>query len=129
MRALRNSRPSPARLSTTALGRDAERLVLARYLAAGYREVGRNVRCGALEIDLVVERAGCLVFCEVKSRRSTAAGHPAEHVDARKRARVRRAAAIFLSSSGLSYRTCRFDVACVLGGGSERRVELYADAF
>ena len=63
----------------------------ARFLEKrGYRIVARNVRAGGVEIDIVARRGGLVVFAEVKTRRSRAAGAPEEAVDARKRARGRR---------------------------------------
>jgi putative endonuclease len=115
--------------SRTAIGRLAEAVVLRRYEAAGYRELGRNVRVGALEIDLIVERTGLVVFCEVRSRADTRAGHPAETVSAIKRRRIRTAASRWLETSGHRPISVRFDVVTIVGHGPTAEVRIYANAF
>jgi putative endonuclease len=63
------------------------------------------------------------VFCEVKARSGTAFGLPAEAVDARKQARIRRLAARWLQDHqgqvGLRPTVIRFDVAAILADGLE----------
>ncbi len=83
----------------------------ARFLEKrGYRIVARNVRAGGVEIDIVARRGGLVVFAEVKTRRSRAAGAPEEAVDARKRARLVRGAAAWLRTWPGRVRRVRFDV-------------------
>ncbi len=78
------------------LGSEGEARAAAHLEARGYRIVGRNVRAGGVEIDLVARRAGVVVFVEVKTRRSGRSYAPEESVDARKRARLVRGAAAWL---------------------------------
>lgn len=92
------------------LGAEGEARAAAHLARAGYRIVDRNVRAGGVEIDLVAERAGLVVFVEVKTRRSRAHGAPEEAVDARKRARLTRGAAAWLRERRLRFRRARFDV-------------------
>ena len=66
------------------------------------------------ELDLVLCRDGEIVFCEVKSRRSTSFGAAAEAVDRRKQIRIRSLAAQWLETTGRRGRV-RFDVAAVTG--------------
>ena len=48
-----------------------------RFLSGlGYEVLGRNVRFGRKEVDLVVSREGIVAFVEVKGRRDCEAGHP-----------------------------------------------------
>ena len=62
-------------------------------------------------------RSGRLVvFCEVKSRTSTAFGAPVEAVTREKQMRIRRLAARWLEESSFRPIEIRFDVASVLGG-------------
>lgn len=111
---------------TGGLGEDA---TLNAYLGRGYRLVARNWRCRIGELDLVLERAGMLVFCEVKTRRGVAYGGGYEAVTARKRAKVRALAEAFLQASGSAPREIRFDVASVALGPRGAEVELFQDAF
>ena len=89
------------------------------YRAAGYDVVARNWRCAEGELDLVVGRAGELVFCEVKTRTSDRFGLPAEAVTAAKQRRLRTLAARFLAEhppvDGSAARSIRFDVVAVTG--------------
>ena len=56
------------------LGAIGEALAADRLERAGYRILDRNVRCGGVELDLVVARGRVLAFVEVKTRRSRALG-------------------------------------------------------
>lgn len=96
------------------LGVRGEDLVAAWYEAQGYEVVARNWRCREGELDLIVRTARTFVFCEVKSRTSTAFGAPVEAVTRQKQARLRRLAARWLEESPLRAREIRFDVASVL---------------
>jgi putative endonuclease len=96
------------------------------YRARGFEVLARNWRCRDGEIDLVVRRGPMVVFCEVKSRASTAFGAPVEAVTPTKQARLRRLAAAWLRATpATGRRDVRFDVAAVLGD----RVEVVEEAF
>ena len=83
----------------------------AEYLQQhGYRVLGRNVRAGGVELDLIAARAHTIVFVEVKTRRSRAQGAPELAVDARKRARIVRGAAAWLRGQRGHTGRVRFDV-------------------
>ncbi|MEI6625213.1 MAG: YraN family protein [Thermoleophilia bacterium] len=62
------------RRSPAQAGRDGERLAMVLYLVRGYRVVGRNVRVGRTQVDLVCRRGNQLVLVEVKLRRTMAHG-------------------------------------------------------
>jgi putative endonuclease len=97
------------------LGDAGEDLVARWYADAGYRVLDRNWRCREGELDVVVARGEVLVFCEVKTRRTTAFGIPAEAVTATKQRRLRTLAMRWLDEHpGARARTLRFDVASVL---------------
>lgn len=101
-----------------ALGARGEELA-ARHLAReGYRIVGRNVRAGGVEIDLVARRGRTVVFVEVKTRTSHRLGPPELAVDRRKQARLVRGAYAWLAEHGRGIACARFDViACVVDRG------------
>jgi putative endonuclease len=79
----------------------------------GYRVVHRNYRVRGGELDIVCERNGTLVFCEVKTRTSTQFGLPEEAVTIDKRRRLRRLALEYLQREDRRARTLRFDVISV----------------
>jgi putative endonuclease len=77
-------------------GDAAEDAVALALAAAGWLILGRRVRVGRLELDLVAVDPGpprALVVVEVRWRRSRAFGLPEETADGRKLGRLRRGAA------------------------------------
>lgn len=86
---------------------------------AGCRVLDRNWRAGRLEIDLVVRDGPVVAFVEVKTRRP-GPQHPAEAVDRRKRAHLRKAAAVWIGSHAPNAREFRFDVVSVIVGADGR---------
>ncbi len=90
----------------------------ARYLdARGYRVVCRNYRSRFGEIDIVAQKDGFLVFCEVKTRSKNAVVSGLESVGEGKRRRLRLTAEMYLAD-GESNLQPRFDV-LVLESGVE----------
>ena len=98
-----------------ALGNRGEAEV-ARYLRKkGYTLLASQWRCRFGELDLVArDRKGTICFVEVKLRTGTACGLPREAVDRRKQARLRTAAALYLSTHEIDA-PARFEVAEVCG--------------
>jgi putative endonuclease len=92
------------------LGAAGEAAACADLERRGYRILARNARADRVELDIVAERGGVLVFVEVKTRRGAACGSAAEAVDARKQARLARGAAAWLRASGRRAQRVRFDV-------------------
>lgn len=93
-----------------ALGQRGEALAAAYLEERGYTIVTRNWRRPEGEIDLVVAREGLCVFVEVRSRTGVERGHPLETVNASKRARVLRAARLYLDEEKPPAAVFRFDV-------------------
>jgi putative endonuclease len=111
------------------LGRRAERLVGEYLIAQGFAVLGRNVRVGRLEIDLIARRSNLIVFCEVRARLHDRFVAPAASIDGRKIARVRRAAAAWLRSERPGAADVRFDAASVIFDRPGGRVEYFEGAF
>jgi putative endonuclease len=97
-------------------GAFGEELVARWYTDRGYEILARNWRTRSGELDLVAGTADVVVFCEVKSRSSTAYGSPFEAVTSAKQARLRRLALEWLEATGTRRPSLRFDVAAVLSG-------------
>jgi putative endonuclease len=110
-----DQRPDPRPDPRRTLGDAGEDLVARWYVDAGYRVLDRNWRCREGELDVIVARDSVLVFCEVKTRRTTAFGSPAEAVTVTKQRRIRGLAMRWLDAHpDARARTVRFDVASVL---------------
>jgi putative endonuclease len=122
------ARRSPTR-STTAKGRDGEQLAADHLAREGYRVLERNTRVGRAEIDIVAMDGDVLCFVEVRSRHAHSAA--LESVDARKQARVAKAASRFLAvhaseTAADELPSCRFDVVVVDAAGA---VQVVKNAF
>ncbi len=95
------------------LGRRGEDAA-ARYLRRrGYKILARGDQSGPGELDLVALDHRTIVFIEVKTRQTHAAGHPAEAVDDGKQRRLTRLAVTFLKRHGLLEQPARFDVIAI----------------
>lgn len=100
--------------SRGAIGARAESLAAAYLVGQGMAPVARNYRTKAGEIDLIMRHGTTLVFVEVRYRSRTLHGSPEETVDARKRRRIVRAAAQYLTTLDV-VPDCRFDVVSIVG--------------
>ena len=97
------------------LGRAAERAAASYFESRGWRILGRNVRVGRGELDLIVRRGPVLAFVEVKARRTRACGAPEDAVTAAKRRQVARLAELWLGVRPWA-----------LGGVSDVRLDILA---
>ena len=110
----------PSRPDRQALGAAAEDAALAHLRAAGLHLLERNARFKVGELDLVMREGDTLVFVEVRLRRHAGFGDGFDSVDARKRARLARAAQLWLlRHPALADAPCRFDVVSVGTGGPD----------
>ncbi|HEX7678723.1 MAG TPA: YraN family protein [Thermoanaerobaculia bacterium] len=116
------------RIPSRLLGKRGERRAAWFYRLRGYRIVERNLRMRGGEIDLVVRRGGLLVFVEVKTRQSVAAGYGVEAVDRRKKLQI-----ISLTSAYLTRHPhdgeVRHDILSLFWTGWWFVVTHYPDAF
>ena len=111
---------------------DAGERAAVRYLRhQGFRILARQWRDRSGEIDLIARDGEWIVFIEVKTRRTLAAGHPVEAVTPAKQAQLTRLALHFLKRRGLLERRSRFDVVAVTWSGDARLpvIEHYRHAF
>jgi putative endonuclease len=94
-------------------GRSSETLAALLLQLKGYRILGRRVRTHAGEIDLVARSPfGMLCFIEVKARARDRAA--LESVGARQRARIERAASLYVAGKpALARKGMRFDIITV----------------
>ena len=107
--------------STRKLGLYGEDLACKYLQAKGYVILERNFRCRRFgEIDIVASKAGVLSFIEVKTRRSSRYGKPAEAVTLAKQRKIYRVAQYYLQCAGLISRIpmLSFDVIEIIIEGS-----------
>ena len=116
------------RTSRQARGDAIEDAALAMLEQHGLRLVARNARFRGGELDLVMAEGESLVFVEVRYRAGDAFGGGAASVDARKRRKLAKAAALFLATHPeWANAPCRFDV--VAAGGDGATLDWLRDAF
>lgn len=109
------------------LGEWGEETVCQYLVREGYAIVERNWRMEHLEIDIIAEKEGWIIFVEVKTRR-TEGERLSDVMTSRKMSRLVRAANGYLTSRSVELKP-RFDVAFVYGTPSSFRMEYLADAF
>ena len=96
-------------MATDLLGRWGESLAADYLQKRRYTIVAANYRCRLGEIDLIAENRKCLVFVEVKLRKSAKFAQAMEFVDAKKQEKLKQAAMLYLSQHETEKQT-RFDV-------------------
>jgi putative endonuclease len=113
------------------LGQRGEDAAARHLKRLGYHILARHCRSRLGELDLVAADGRTIVFVEVKTRRSTGAGHPAEAIDARKERKLTQAALAYLKAEGLLDYAARFDVVAITWPDGSRRptIEHFPNAF
>ena len=111
------------------LGRRGEDAAAQYLQRKGMKILERNLSSPVGEIDLVVRDRKILAFVEVKTRRSTAFGSPAEAVGPRKQRQIIRTAKWYLNDSPWNGLQPRFDVIAVTAQGDGFQIEHITDAF
>ena len=97
----------------------------ANYLKRqGYRIVSRNYSTPWGEIDIVALDGTTIVFVEVKTRQSIAAGHPFEAVTHEKQSKLTRMALVYLKKYKLLEHPARFDVVSIVWPEASRQPEI-----
>ncbi|HKE48481.1 MAG TPA: YraN family protein [Rhodanobacteraceae bacterium] len=102
------------RSSTRDAGARYEALALEHLERAGLALIARNYACRYGEIDLVMRERDTVVFVEVRHRSAGGFGDGIDSVTAAKRAKLVRAASVFLADHPrLAALACRFDVLAI----------------
>ncbi|HEY55492.1 MAG TPA: YraN family protein [Dehalococcoidia bacterium] len=96
----------------------------------GYHILEANYRCSEGEIDLVARHRDCLVFVEVKTRRSLEFGSPEESITAAKKERLKAVAYHYQQSHSDLPPSWRIDVVAIELGrrGKPSRIEIIENA-
>jgi putative endonuclease len=113
------------RTDSQILGALGEQRALEHYARLGFRQLDRNYRTRAGEIDLVVADARTTVFAEVKTRR-VGRLDPAVTINRRRRNRMRALAVAWLAAHPDRPRTAavRIDAVIVVVDAADRLIEL-----
>ena len=99
---------------TRTTGLRGEDFVCARLRDKGYLIIERNVREKFGEIDIIAMDGDTLCFIEVRTRRDSVLGHPAETITPAKQRGIRRTAEAYLARRKIAPRPMRFDVATIV---------------
>jgi putative endonuclease len=112
------------------LGKSGETFACRELERRGYAILDRRYRTRAGEIDIVARDGETIVFIEVKARRSTRFGRPAEGVTPQKQRTLMQMASYYVLTKGLTNSRCRFDVVEVRFTGERMpQVEVIRSAF
>ena len=96
----------------------------AQYLAGkGYTIIGRNVRYGKGELDIICRDGDEIVFVEVKTRRSFPDDEPVQSLSVRQERMLKHTADGYIQEHVRELTPTRFDVVGVVEGNDEFSVE------
>ncbi len=91
-------------------GKSGEDLAAVILKNEGFHILERNFLCRYGEVDLICEKENCLLFVEVKTRRTDAYGTPEEAIDRNKKSHIRNTAAYYISTHRMENREVEFQV-------------------
>lgn len=113
------------------LGNRGELLAAEHLQRQGFQILERQLRGHFGELDLVALDADTVVFVEVKTRATMAAGDPTEAITRAKQKKITQSAAAYLKRRGWLQRRSRFDVVSILWQGNDGQPEIrhYRSAF
>ncbi len=94
-------------------GNLGEKLAAEFLQKRGYRIVQSNYRCPEGEVDIVARQKNCLVFVEVRTKRSQEFGSPEESITLAKMDKLRRVAAHYRQAHDDIPDSWRIDVVAV----------------
>jgi len=106
----RRGKDSPLPSPRARIGRSAEIIAAAELGNRGYKIIASNYRCRAGEVDLVAKEGDCIVFVEVRCKRTSDYGTPAESITHSKIRKLVATAEHYLYEHNLADVACRFDV-------------------
>lgn len=112
-------------------GNRGERLAAKHLKRNGFRILKRQYRNRLGELDLIARDGDAVVFVEVKTRKSTAAGDPTEAITHAKQKKMTQLALAFLKRYNLLECRARFDVVAIVWpeGDGEPELTHYRNAF
>ena len=82
---------------------------------AGYKILETNFRYSKFsEIDIIAKEKDTIVFVEVKTRSTTAFGHPFEAINSKKLGHIYQAALYYMQQSSEPHKNFRIDIVSIL---------------
>lgn len=92
---------------------------------AGFKILERNYRYSRLcEIDIIAKDKDTIVFAEVKTRTSTAYGHPFEAISKSKLLNIFKAGLFYLQNTQEHYKNYRIDIISVIGNINDKNPKI-----
>ena len=95
------------------IGQFGERLAEDFLVRRGYQLVDRNVKTSFKELDLIMIKAGVLVFVEVKTRTNFNFGGAEAAMTKKKISNLKHGAMLYLHRKKIKYQALRFDFLAV----------------
>ena len=95
------------------VGARGEKLAADFLKKRGYRILQKNFRCREGEIDIIAQKDECIVFVEVRTKKSTAFGTPEESVTLAKREKLISLANTYIQDYDKPPQSWRIDVVAV----------------
>ncbi|MBE0438646.1 MAG: YraN family protein [Gammaproteobacteria bacterium] len=111
------------------IGKDFEQRALSYLKQQGLSLVSQNFHSRQGEIDLIMTDGKCLIFIEVRFRKTATYGSAIESVTRQKQARIIHTAQVFLQQHSGSYLSYRFDVVAINPSQSQNEIIWIKDAF
>jgi len=116
-------------ITTKQRGDHAEQQALQHLQSFGLELIEQNFHSRGGEIDLIMSDQECLIFVEVRYRKTDKYGSAAESVNSQKQSRIIHAAQVYLQKHTTSYRNYRFDVVAISPGDDKSSLAWIKDAF
>lgn len=110
------------------LGEKGEQLAANYLQKKGYLIKVRNWRFGKLEIDLIVEKDGFIIFVEVKTRESNFMGEPELAVTKKKQSQIVKAADAYFKETDCQLES-RFDIIGIILNTKAEKINHIEGAF
>lgn len=110
------------------LGEEGEKIAVQYLKSKGFIIYHTNWRMGHLEVDIIGEDKGELVFVEVKTRSSDEYGRPEEAVDFQKEKDIITVARVYLENLQLEV-DARFDIISIILNNEVSNLTHFEDAF
>jgi len=110
------------------LGRKGESLARQYLENKGYEVLDENWVYGKAEIDLIVYKAGLMIFVEVKARSSVAFGQPEEFVHTAKQKQMELASLAYIELMN-HQKEIRFDIIAITFTNNNYTLNHIEDAF